>query len=450
MTIVNVTTPVNIPMFSHRSFTTTEGRPIGNGVVFTYTVFNNNVVNTVNKDITSRDWRKLIASGANATTFLSGEEVVKHPGPGFAHVKVKKIAKDAYGYYPTYSQAVWLDVVRMDVPTLHLGATAAYEEANSQALTTFVERANRQMRAFEGSQYLAEARDSIRMIHGNSIEVHKHTDRYLTDVKRRVLGIQTRLPKRFRHRVERAGELANAVQSIVTQRYLEYVYGVAPLVKDVKSAAEALSQIHNYEDRDDHRMVSATAHATGLAQSKVSGLNWPPYFKLTCLENTQTVVSVTYRGVVDKRLESLGTVGQFVGLDLGAFLPTVWEIIPWSMVADYFTNVSEILDAASFARSRLRWCSKTVVYETKRSLSDFSLDTASILISQPTVKVVDSSLMPPSTVLTKRTVNRDTYNGTLIPDFRWNLPSPGQGLKMGALAANLRSVRKVIQQVLTK
>lgn len=407
----------------------------------------------MNKDITQRNWRQLIASGDNATTPLQAAEWKCQRSPGYVSIQLRQTVNDTYGFKPTHIQSAWLDLVFLGPPTSHTSGSSV-AEADSRAKTAFVKRANEQMQSFKGLQYMGEALESIRMLRINTENFGRHTERYLEHVKNDMLGLKrTRTVKRRRsRRIQRLGDVAAKAQSIVTQRYLEWMFGVRPLMADTVAAAETLSQIHNYEDRDDFRMVTAVGKALGGVTMTSSGFLRTPYLKATCNTCTKTETAIIYRGVVSKRLDSLSSVNKFLGLDPTDFLPTLWEIIPYSFVMDYVTNVSEIVDAVSFKRSSLKWVAKTVVQTTTRTQSDWKHDVDYPLTNYPALKFVReaSSFTPPNTVWTYKTVSRDTYAGDLIPDFTVNVPNSRQALNVVALGLSMRKAQAFVNHFLTK
>jgi hypothetical protein len=55
---------------------------------------------------------------------------------------------------------------------------------------------------------------------------------------------------------------------------------------------------------------------------------------------------------------------QELQLDLPHFLPTVWDLIPYSFVVDYFTNIGDYLSGLSLRFSDVSWGCKTVSTES--------------------------------------------------------------------------------------
>lgn len=50
-------------------------------------------------------------------------------------------------------------------------------------------------------------------------------------------------------------------------------------------------------------------------------------------------------------------------------MPTVWELIPYSFLIDYFTNVGDVLQALSTDTSGVHGLWKTEIWESKRDIN---------------------------------------------------------------------------------
>lgn len=56
--------------------------------------------------------------------------------------------------------------------------------------------------------------------------------------------------------------------------------------------------------------------------------------------------TVRYRGRIDAQVDApVWNNLDLFGFSAKEFVPTLWELLPWSFLVDYFTNVGDILDA---------------------------------------------------------------------------------------------------------
>jgi hypothetical protein len=132
---------------------------------------------------------------------------------------------------------------------------------------------------------------------------------------------------------------------------------------------------------------------------------------------------------------------ELLGYDPASFLPTVWELIPYSFLIDYFTNIGEIIEGWSSLLTRLAWCNRTVRRSYVRTLSSHA-DLSSIQKFNPSVNSV--SFVPSEGVITKSHVLREKFEGTRVPDFVLKVPGMGslKWLNIAALIAGRNGDRK--------
>jgi hypothetical protein len=105
-------------------------------------------------------------------------------------------------------------------------------------------------------------------------------------------------------------------------------------------------------------------------------------------------------------------------LRLEDFVPTVWELIPYSFVADYFTNIGDIISAFSYGNMNLRWSTRTQVVKAiavNNSASPRLNDTNPI-------NIIEFGIDDGSSTITRRIVDRKNYNGGFVPSLRFEIP----------------------------
>jgi len=74
---------------------------------------------------------------------------------------------------------------------------------------------------------------------------------------------------------------------------------------------------------------------------------------------TKGVVTARYKGAVTATV-SPPTFAEQAGFSLSNFLPTVWNLIPYSFLVDCFTNIGQVIDGASLGTVYLSWGCKTI------------------------------------------------------------------------------------------
>jgi len=235
------------------------------------------------------------------------------------------------------------------------------DKVNNRALQQFFSKAIAAQRTFNGGTFLGELRETVHAI--------RHPLSALQDGIHAYFGtLNRRLSKNGRSiRRQKFGSRVSAVQSVVSNTYLEYAFGWKPLMSDVDDALKALVQYKTY--REPTVVVHAGAKDESLDSEKSP---WPllaGYIYNTW--ETKYVMSVKYYGCIQVISGTNSeVVRRSIGLTLGDVVPTLWELIPYSFLVDYFTNIGAIVDAACFNTASVRWVNKGTYQSSKRRLTE--------------------------------------------------------------------------------
>jgi hypothetical protein len=201
------------------------------------------------------------------------------------------------------------------------------------------------MAPFKGFVFLGELRESASTIHSLSQDVLSLFRATLIQVKD--------LKRQFRRSLyglgrQRKRDLTKQFLESVSNRWLEWSFGVQPILFDIESAAEAF-----------------TKPRRELRRIRASGTKQDPYWRSVVTGYLPHNVA-SY--LVDRRHErkwKIRCVGAFVaeypgsensltgsaeryGLAFREFLPSLWELTPWSWAADYFVNVGDVLNTLAY------------------------------------------------------------------------------------------------------
>lgn len=363
-------------------------------------------------------YQKRIALLQGATTHINGRDRRYLPGGNF-RAEVTHLRKSDKS---TERVTIWGETGSgMGIPST---AVLSLNRANNRALMSFVNRANDEIRELQALVSFGELGETLRMIRNPLKSVWSGMRSYLSTVEKR--------GRRRRNRPH--------LHSIVSDTWLEYSFGWRPLVNDVESAAKALAK---YVSRTPvHSVVNGSGSEivnTASRRETISQLNLDVYRLVTDGEEA----SVRYKGCVrTANVQFHGSLDTF-GISPWELIPTVWELIPYSFLVDYFTNAGQVIAGASFNRSYLSWVVKGT------SLTRFR--EASIVGFNPRAKgagwvMQSKSLSPGGTARYEdRLVTRADYTGSYIPSLEFTIP--GLGLKWLNIAALLGSSRSASRRL---
>lgn len=362
-------------------------------------------------------WRTVIRRKGNATTSASGSiETLVIPYTSNVMKRrlsfngnIERFVGDGYVSMFQYSEL------------LPITSSAPVSQIDAIALTKFLKACKGAQRQFSGGVFLGELRETLHLIKNPASAFRS----LITDY----VGACRRTSRRLSPR--------DTVKHISNQ-WLEFSFGMLPLLSDISDGYKALERLYfNLPTKYVSAKESRDYEVNVL--TKNSAL-WAQYFPVLVHCKSTGTYSRTWRGEVRLAMQGIGSPpSEALGFTIRDFIPTVYELIPYSFLVDYFTNIGDILEAASFNQADLIWnCS------TSRSTVDKQLQVdpkAPSFISGG--ELLDWSVMPGKIVYKIQSFSRTTVpSGTLgIPSFGFKCPGNwSKFLNIGALAF-LRSLR---------
>ena len=144
---------------------------------------------------------------------------------------------------------------------------------------------------------------------------------------------------------------------IVSDSWLEFSFGLRPLLGDIEDAGSAFRKAIN-------RPKSVKFGFRGIARSNVEttmyrgGYGWN-YSAYDCWHKHWKTATSQYIGAARPSFETDAYMGQF-GLFPLEFVPALYELAPWSFILDYFGNIGSVLAAwATSNRVKFDWVQHT-------------------------------------------------------------------------------------------
>lgn len=301
--------------------------------------------------------RQMAKQGLNiATGFVASE--TKYSGGFGSH----SVAFSEYRFingkntlYPCYSFTSG-KLVYVNAPTLGTISADTISEAKAKLLKS----ASRRLKAFKAFTFTGELGEALRMIRSPGKSLRRELLWYIRNSARR--------NRRIRDRSARRRAIADS--------YLEWTFGVQPLTNDIGSAMEAFH-------RSSAQYESSYARVSGTATEILSTQSAPDAYESaeTCLRRKWGVIntftnSMRYYGAVKSYCpEPKAVARNLYGVSWGDVALTGWELVPWSFVADYFTNIGDILDSWTIRDSDWGWlCS--VARRTAKATTTSPIDRA--------------------------------------------------------------------------
>jgi hypothetical protein len=154
--------------------------------------------------------------------------------------------------------------------------------------------------------------------------------------------------------------------------WLEQSFGWNPFLNDVSDAVKAYRRltkpVHTYR-------VSASAKKRYDNTKAVSSIYYPGFqaqylngnFYFTVASGLYETHTVRYRGAIRAKVKAPPWQNDdLFGFNPQNFVPAAWELLPWSFLADYFTNIGDILNASITSTDDIDWVNKTVIVEVAK------------------------------------------------------------------------------------
>lgn len=365
--------------------------------------------------VTNPDWQKQVEAMQNATTPMTAtwqrvsggschfNTIVKAPGWAPKHFEVVGFWPIAYGNGFEAWDSNW------------------NSQADAKASNKFLGKVRNSRVMVSGPTFLGEIRETLRMIRrpaGLMLDT-------LNDYASRVKAIKRRRKRRPLEWVREAGDL-----------WLEGTFGWIPLMRDISDARDAYNSLIDKE-----RVVYISAG--GVDQKNLSdqvrydGLpavgSW--YAIKTATTNRLNRHVVRYRGAM---LAQAATTARDryarFGFTPSEFIPTAWELLPWSFLVDYFASIGDVLTGVVTDTSNVRWVNKSDVRISEKVVTSDVLHPRS---DWPTFTYDDSS-SPGVAKFESKTVTRSAGIGVPMPQMVYKLSQ--SDMHLANIAALLATV----------
>jgi hypothetical protein len=208
------------------------------------------------------------------------------------------------------------------------------DQARRNVFHKFVDRIGKAQKSIQGLVSIGEAKETFAML--------RSPLRSLVDVTTRYVRSQVS-PKNSRNTRKRPSKREAA--AALNAAYLEYTFGVAPILSDIKGLTKAY-----YKSRDDYTVVK---RVQARASEEVTTNSDDGVFSfaagLDARRETTTVVQSKLQYITYLTASSPMSPGESpflreLGLTTSDFVPSVLELIPWYFVLNYFVGIGDFLN----------------------------------------------------------------------------------------------------------
>ena len=360
------------------------------------------------------NWRTQVKRQENATTDMSGTFDTLLIGSGSANLTWK-------GYFGPNPQPIdTCDVtgnILAYLATIDWVPSITTNVADNRALIAYLKDVQTKKSAFKGLTFMGELREAFKMIRRPAVGLRNLCDSWISQVKRE----KKRVPKQWKKNL--------------SSMWLEQAFGWQPLVSDINSAYHTYKSFHDRKSqvpcsgfgKEEMEVPSRTGYGINAIDSPYSLLNY------NWSRVSKEIAIVKYKGMV--KLTSTGTLAGSLepfGFSFNEFIPTAWELLPWSFLIDYFTNIGDVIEAGCVSRGDIAWSNKTVITVQVKEI------TSSIWTNETNQFVGDNYISsfgtPVAHKATRRRVERLTFTPLGIPTFTFEIPGkPAQWANMLAL-----------------
>lgn len=373
-------------------------------------------------------WRQIINSGGNATTPLSAVwETRECDLTNLVQINqykfdARKQYRELKGYIGHFDNQGGRD------PKVAVISSAF---ADNLARAKFYQKINQARNQFSGSIFLGELRETLHMLRRPAAGLTDLIKGYLGDVKKR----KRSHPKTWTKAI---GDL-----------WLENAFGWQPLINDMKDAAEALRRLN---EKRASKIISAGGFDAKDSTSSLpardrgtiyfAGLSGDRGFWITCDAHLYERCIVRYKGRLDAQVTTTNWDNwDLFGFRSVDFIPAAWELLPWSFLADYFSNIGDCLSSICVSTQGLKYVNRTEIKKTYYSGKLFvdPFDSHHFNPANWTFVSLTGSLGKFS--LSRRTVVRSANSGISYPTLQFNVGlNSGQLANIAALLATSRAL----------
>ncbi|DAD50352.1 maturation protein [ssRNA phage Gerhypos.1_41] len=314
-------------------------------------------------------WKSQIRSGIDATTAMSATKMNIKNSYFFGTRTL--VYDDGSPIFPKSITDTVKGVYPYD-PGLPIGPPPGnlVSRVHARCVQKFIQNCETQLSSLSSGQDFGELKETLHAMTSPLTSMRQLLVRTFTSLKKR------RLPRMSLRDAEK----------VVTDTYLEFTFGWNPLAADVAAAYVGFTSNGNHFEAAPVE-ASASESYNGSNILFASPFNLGTFAVRPGTEKRTSLYTERLKGAI--RTHSSGDhfePGQVLGLTPHNFIPTLWELLPYSFVVDYFSNIGAVIQGLCFPFSDLSWACGTTRQEDTVVYTPGSYDQWNPLGSGQTLK----------------------------------------------------------------
>lgn len=300
-------------------------------------------------------WRQQVEDGVNATTAFTGQWSTVKTKRGMnkyechsksnPNVTRKALVYGELAYYPQ-TEPSWVG-----------GWTS---RAESTAASRFLQKVDSAQHKMTGGVFLGEVKQTLKMLTQPAYALEQGVNRYLRHVK------EANRHNRRHYFRKKPKTYARNLSHIASGLWLEHALGWMPFLNDISDARDAYNSLF---DKDRVMKVSAGGQDSFEGSKPTSsyydaGGTSSGLWTVATSHRTE-VETIRFRGAIRARAATTAQdrLARY-GFSVAQFIPTAWELLPWSFLIDYFANVGDLIQSSCVDRSSIMWTNRSRIRQT--------------------------------------------------------------------------------------
>lgn len=283
-------------------------------------------------------YKSLISQGSDATNDLLVTNQTIHYKPGrLSAIWIDKV------YQPKRTgKMISTTIFDNWTPAGHTQSPGALFESSvaNRALIGIIKKIRKHETSdFSGPTFVGELRETIAMIRSPLKSLRTKTGLF-TDLHMRILRDKQAKGKRFK---------PDPWRKVLSDTYLEWTFGAKPLISDIGAIADVYLEKKtqgftnglkrlSFRFTDDTSSVENPGYVPAWAGT---GISVPTQQVVHARSSWQYVVWIDQSLIFSDG--AVGFLSDAARFDLSEIVPTAWELMPWSFLVDYFTNIGDVL-----------------------------------------------------------------------------------------------------------